>query len=110
MTLHELEEMIATLSQAEKAQVLQWIARDLGGAFPGVDSAADIAGGEARIVRTCIPVWVLVQLRRQGASEADILRSYPTLRAEDLANAWAYTRLHRDEIERDILDNETALP
>lgn len=108
MTLQELEDMIATLSQAEKAQILQWIARDLGGAFPGIDSTPDIMGGEARIVRTRIPVWVLVQLRQQGATEADILRSYPMLRAEDLANAWAYARLHRDEIERDIHENEVA--
>ena len=41
-------------------------------------------------------------------SEADLLRSYPTLRAEDLTNAWAYARLHSDEIERDITENETA--
>jgi uncharacterized protein (DUF433 family) len=108
MTLQELEDMIATLSQGEKAQILQWIARDLGGAFPGIDSTPEISGGEARIVRTRIPVWTLVQLRQQGASEADILRSYPTLRAEDLANAWAYARLHQDEIERDIHENETA--
>jgi len=36
------------------------------------------------------------------------LRSYPTLRAEDLANAWAYTRLHREEIEREIAENEAS--
>ena len=108
MTLQELENVIATLSQAEKAQLLQWIVRDLGGAFPGIDSHPDVMGGEARIVRTRIPVWVLVQLKNQGVSEADILRSYPTLRAEDLANAWAYARLYRDEIARDIIENETA--
>jgi uncharacterized protein (DUF433 family) len=40
--------------------------------------------------------------------EADILRSYPTLRAEDLASAWAYVRVHRAEIEQQIRDNEEA--
>lgn len=108
MTLQELENMFSTLSQAEKAQILQWIVRDFGGAFPGIDSTPSISGGEARIVRTRIPVWVLVQLRNQGASEADILRSYPTLRAEDLTNAWAYARLYGEEIEHDIAENETA--
>jgi len=49
-----------------------------------------------------------VQARRLDASEADLLRSYPTLRAEDLANAWAYYRGHRDEIERQIVENEEA--
>jgi uncharacterized protein (DUF433 family) len=52
-----------------------------------------------------IPVWLLVKSKRLGLSEADILRSYPTLRAEDLTNAWAYERLHRDEIDRQIAEN-----
>ncbi len=105
-TLLELEQQISALSPAEKAQILQWVARDLGDAFPGIESNPNISGGEACIVRTRIPVWVLVQSRRLGISEADLLRSYPTLRAEDLANAWAYARLHRDEIDQQILDNE----
>ncbi|MDD4267480.1 MAG: hypothetical protein PHO07_04505 [Pirellulales bacterium] len=41
-------------------------------------------------------------------SEADILRSYPTLRAEDLATAWAYVRAYREEIERQAEENEEA--
>ncbi len=53
-----------------------------------------ICGGEPRIIRTRIPVWILVQARRLGTSEADILKSYPILRAEDLVNAWAYYRGH----------------
>jgi uncharacterized protein (DUF433 family) len=107
-SLREIEDIIANLSRAEKAQVLQWIARDLGDAFPGIESTPGVVGGEACIVRTRIPVWVLVQMRRLGASEADLLRSYPSLRAEDLANAWAYARLHSDEIERQIVENEMA--
>ena len=88
--------------------MLQWVARDLGEAFPGIESTPGVCGGEPCIVRTRIPVWVLVQARRLGTSEADLLRSYPTLRAEDLANAWAYTRAHQEEIEQQILANETA--
>ena len=82
--------------------------RDLGDAFPGIESSPDVCGGEPCIVRTRIPVWLLVQARRLGTSEAELLRAYPSLRAEDLANAWAYSRTHRDEIERQILDNEAA--
>src|SRR5690606_37316268 len=99
---HEIEPILADLTRAEKAQVLQWIVRDLGDAFPGIESTPDVVGGAARIVRTRIPVWVLVQARRLGVSEADLLKSYPSLRAEDLANAWAYARLHQDEIEQQI--------
>ncbi|NJM07559.1 DUF433 domain-containing protein [Candidatus Gracilibacteria bacterium] len=106
--LQDVEQILSQLTRAEKAQVLQWIVRDLGNAFSGVDSTQDVFGGEARIVRTRIPVWLLVQARRLGASEADLLHSYPTLRAEDLTNAWTYARAHHDEIEQQILENENA--
>lgn len=105
-TVQEAEKLLAAMTRGEKAQFLQWIVRDLGDAFPGIDSQPDICGGEPRIVRTRIPVWVLVQARRLGLSEAELLRGYPTLRAEDLSNAWAYYRVHREEIERQINENE----
>lgn len=106
--LHEIEQLLAEMSRAEKAQVLQWVVRDLGDAFPGIESRPDVNGGEPCIVRTRIPIWVLVQARQLGVSEADLLRDYPTLRAEDLANAWAYARAHREEIELQISENEAA--
>lgn len=56
VTLRELEDVIAGLSRAEKAQILQWVARDLGGAFPGIESAVDVSGGGACIVCARIPV------------------------------------------------------
>lgn len=107
-TLQEAERLLAQMNRAEKAQVLQWVVRDLGEAFPGIESVPGVCGGEPCIVRTRIPVWLLVQARRLGASEADILRSYPTLRAEDLANAWAYYRAHRAGVEEQIRQHEAA--
>ena len=38
----------------------------------------------------------------------DLLSAYPTLRAEDLANAWAFYRAHTDEIDRQVEENEAA--
>lgn len=87
---------------------MQWVVRDLGDAFPGIEGLPNVLGGEPCTARTRIPVWVLVQARRLGTSEADLLRSYPALRAEDLANAWGYYRAHREEIERQILEHEAA--
>lgn len=107
-TLHEIEKQLENLGPAEKAQLLQWVVRDLGGASPGIESRPGVCGGDPCIVRTRIPVWVLEQSRRLGISEADLLRSYPSLRAEDLTNAWAYVRSHRDEIDRQIRENEEA--
>ena len=106
--VHEAEKLLAAMTRAEKAQVLQWVVRDLGDAFPGIESVSGVCGGEPCIVRTRIPVWLLVQARLLGTSEAELLRCYPTLRAEDLANAWAYFRSHKGEIEQQIRDNEEA--
>jgi uncharacterized protein (DUF433 family) len=106
--IQEAEKLLTTMTRAEKAQILQWVVRDLGDAFPGIDSVPNVCGGEPCIVRTRIPVWVLVQARQLGMNEAELLRAYPTLRAEDLANAWAYYRAHRGEIEQQIRENEEA--
>jgi uncharacterized protein (DUF433 family) len=104
--LEAAEEIISKLTRAEKAQLLRWTASDLSDSFPGIESRPGVCGGEPCIVRTRIPVWVLAQARRLGVSEANLLLSYPTLRADDLANAWAYERSHRDEITRQIQDND----
>ena len=48
---------------------------------------------------------MLEQARRLGTSEAELLRAYPTLRAEDLTNAWAYVRSHQQEIDDNIRGN-----
>ncbi len=106
--LQEAERLLTEMTRAEKSQLLQWVARDLGESYPGIESDPAICGGEPRIVRTRIPVWLLVQARKLGTSEAEILRAYPTLHAEDLTNAWAYYRAYRDEIERQIQENEAA--
>lgn len=89
-TLEKVRELQPVMSNGEKAQVMQWLARDVSGAYPGIESTSGVLGGEPCIVRTRIPVWLLVQARKLGTSEADILKAYPSLRAEDLSNAWAY--------------------
>ena len=75
---------------------------------PGIERRPGVLGGAAGIRRTRIPVWVIEQARRLGLSEAEILDAFPSLRAEDLGNAWVYVWTHRDEIDRDIEENEAA--
>jgi uncharacterized protein (DUF433 family) len=106
--LRDFEKMLPGLSPGEKAQILKWVVQELGGAFPGIDSRPDVCGGEPCIVRTRIPVWLLAQARRMGSSEQDLLAAYPSLRAEDLVNAWAYARSHAAEIDAQIRENEAA--
>jgi uncharacterized protein (DUF433 family) len=72
----------------------------------GIESQPNICGGEPCIARTRIPVWLLEQARRLGTSEADLLRNYPTLHADDFANAWAYACSHREQIDRQIEAND----
>ncbi len=71
--LQEIEQLLARATRAEKAQVLQWIVRDLGDAFPGIESTQNVCGGEPCIVRTRIPVWVLVQARRLGGERGGFI-------------------------------------
>ncbi len=106
--LQEAQRLLAEMTSEEKAQLLRSIARELGDETSGIERAPDICGGAARIVRTRIPVWVLEQARRLGTSEAELLRAYPALHAEDLAHAWAYAAAHAEEIDRDIRENEGA--
>lgn len=109
MTLpDEVDRLLPQLTRGEKAELLQRLARDLGDASPGIDANPDVLGGEPCIVRTRIPVWTLVQARKLRLSEGQILQAYPSLRAEDLTNAWAYYRAHHDEIEEQIRANEAA--
>jgi len=106
--LDTIEQALSELSPGEKADLLQKVARDLGGAVPGIDTDPRVCGGEACIARTRIPVWLLVRARQLGASEAALLQAYPALRAEDLVNTWAYARLRPTEIEALISAHESA--
>ena len=95
-SLREFEEFLGQMSSAEKAQC------------PGIESHPDVCGGDACIVRTRIPVWLLEQARRLGVTEQMLLVSYPCLRAENLVNARNYARAHAAGIDVQILENESA--
>ncbi len=107
-TLNDFEDLLPTLSRGEKAQILQWVVPDFGDDFPGIDSRPDVRGGEPCVVRTRIPFWLLEQARRLGTSEQRLLEAYPSLRAEDLVNAWADVRSYPGEIADQIAGNESA--
>lgn len=106
--LDQAIDLIGRLTRGEKARLVRDIVSQLDESFPGIDCQPGVCGGEPCIVRTRIPVWLLVQTRRLGASEAEILQAYPTLRAQDLVEAWAYWHAHPNEIERQIQANEAA--
>ena len=71
-----------------------------------ISKKRDRGGGDACIRETRIPVWVLVNYRRLGASDADVLRAYPGLTPADLEAAWEYAAANLAEIDRAIRENE----
>ena len=108
MTIQDIEAQLAVLSRSEKAELVRKWLQEIVNAWPGIEKIPGVAGGEACIVRTRIPVWALENYRRLGWSEAVILENYPTLRAADLVNAWAYADAHPEEINSAIRTNEEA--
>jgi uncharacterized protein (DUF433 family) len=54
----------------------------------------EILGGEAVIRGTRIPVHLIGDMLEQGASEAEILSGYPTLKRENLELAHIYVRAY----------------
>lgn len=108
MRLEELEQHLLALSPTEKVRAIQLLAQSLGNSWQGIEKTLGVCGGEAGIAKTRIPIWVLVEARRLGYSDADLLTSYPTITATDLANAWAYAEFHPNEIELAIERNEVA--
>ncbi|MBV9385292.1 MAG: DUF433 domain-containing protein [Chroococcidiopsidaceae cyanobacterium CP_BM_ER_R8_30] len=71
----------------------------------GIAKTPGVCGGEACIAGTRIAVWLLVEARRLGISEAQLLNDYPHITGADLVNAWAYTDAHLEEIEAAIRSN-----
>lgn len=76
------------------------------GGEPLIRKTPDVCGGDACIRSTRIMVWLLVDLKRAGASDEEILKGYPGLTPEDLAAAWEYYRLHPQEIDEAIANQE----
>ena len=112
MAIKELDNQIAALSAADKIELhnklVQSLVDDFANEWPGVEKTAGVVGGEARIVRSRIPVWLLENYRRLGWDDETILQNYPTLQIWDLQNAWAYVNANLAEIERTIQENEDA--
>ncbi len=109
MTLKELEHQLLALSDSEKIQVVQLLSQGKAIFGQGIEKTPGVCGGSACITGTRITVWGLVESQRIGYSEADLLTSYPTISATDIANAWAYAAAFPDEIEAEIRENDAAM-
>jgi uncharacterized protein (DUF433 family) len=108
MTRAELENQLITLTPAEKAEIIQSLIKTISVGSQGITKTPGVCGGEACIAGTRIAVWLLVEARRLGISEAQLLQDYPHITAADLVNAWAYADAYPEEIEAAIRANEVA--
>jgi uncharacterized protein (DUF433 family) len=109
MTLKELEHQLLALSDSEKDRVVQLLSKPQTNLTKGIEKTPGVCGGSACVAGTRITVWGLVESQRIGYSEADLLTSYPTLSATNLANAWAYAAAFPDEIEAEIAENNAVM-
>ncbi len=109
MTLKQLEPQLLALSDNEKAQVVQLLSQGKIILGRGIEKTSGVCGGSACIRGTRITIWGLVEARRLGYSEVDLLTSYPSLSATDIANAWAYAEAFPDEIETEIRENDEVM-
>jgi uncharacterized protein (DUF433 family) len=105
-TFEQAQSAVAALPRQDRARLFVWMAADIADQLPGIEFDPRVCDGSARIAGTRIPVWSLESWRRLGAEDEEILRNYPTLQASDLLNAWRYVERHRQEIEREIEENE----
>jgi len=103
--LDEARSAVLKLSPAERRGLLDWLASEPLEVAPGIYSTPGVCGGDPCVRRMRLPVWLLEEGRRNGATEEYFLEAYPDLTREDLANAWAYVAAHREEIERLIREN-----
>ncbi len=71
-----------------------------------VQKTPGVCGGRACIRKTRITVWGLVNSRRLGLPDEQILENIVGLTPEDLQAAWDYYREHPAEIDEDIHENE----
>lgn len=106
MALEHLIPQLLNLTMAEKAKVIHILSDNLANHWQGIEKNAGVCGGRACIVGTRVPVWVLVNARKLGYSDAELLANYPTLSAQDLVNAWLYAEQFSEEINYDIWENE----
>jgi uncharacterized protein (DUF433 family) len=70
-----------------------------------IQKTPGVCGGEACVAGTRIAVWMLVEARRAGCKDEEILEDYPGLDAARLSGAWAYAESHYEEIDKAILEN-----
>jgi uncharacterized protein (DUF433 family) len=77
-------------------------------AIEPIQSTPQVMGGDACVRKTRIPVWSLVDYKRQGLSDSELLGVFPGLNASDLLSAWDYYAAHTEEVDAQRRRHEQA--
>ncbi len=105
LSFQEVETYVGKLSISKQAELLYFLSKNLGETYPGIEKTPNVCGGSACIIRTRVPVWTLISFKKAKINDIDLLNSYPTLRQQDLLNAWSYYKANKKEIDQDIKEN-----
>jgi uncharacterized protein (DUF433 family) len=73
-----------------------------------VSKRPDRCGGDACVRETRITVWGIVNYRRLGLSDDEILEAIVGLTPADLEAAWEYAAANPEEIDEAIRENEAG--
>lgn len=73
---------------------------------PHITSKKGVCGGRNIIEGTRIPVWSIIKWYKLGMSIEDIIREFPQLTPSQVHDAFSYYYDNKEEIEKDIADNE----
>jgi uncharacterized protein (DUF433 family) len=73
-----------------------------------ISKTPDVCGGDACIRRMRIPVWLLVEMRQRGATDAEFFNNYPLITPADLAASWEYYARNKEEIDEAIRQEQEA--
>ncbi len=73
-----------------------------------IQKTPGVIGGDACIRRTRIAVWMLVEAKKLGRTDTDLLADFPALTQDDLNAAWVYSAANPEEIEMAIRENNEA--
>ena len=65
-----------------------------------------VCGGRSIIAGTRIPVWSIIKWYKLSLSVEDIIREFPQLTPSQVHYAFSYYYDNKDEIEKDIIENE----
>jgi uncharacterized protein (DUF433 family) len=105
LSFQEVENYVGKLPMSKQAELLNFLSKNLGETYPGIEKTPNVCGGSACVIRTRIPIWTLVTLKKAKVTDINLLKAYPTLRQQDLLNAWSYYKANKKEIDQDIKEN-----